>query len=272
MKSLRWMFVLTVCLSLILSLGTTSQALQVDGDKKIMVFGGRQPAPNIDPSLKTDWSRRMLQQAFYDGLYKYEGNPAKLVPWLAEKHEVNADATVWTFHLVKNAKFHNGDPVTAAAVKWSFERTLKLKKGISWMLSDLLTTSDIKVIDDHTIQFTLNQPYAPFMSVLPWWYIMNPKTVMAHEKDGDYGQDWLKDNEAGSGPFKKGRWEHGVLYEMVAVPDYWRGWPNENHPDSIIFKLIRETNSLKIGLQKGQLDMVAGLSPDDLDLVAKMPG
>ena len=272
MKSKLWIFVLTVCLGVTLSLGGTSQALEIVDGKKIMVFGGRQPAPNIDPSLKTDWSRRMLQQSFYDGLYKYEGNPAKLVPWLAEKHEVNADATVWTFHLVKNAKFHNGDPVTAAGVKFSFERTLKLKKGISWMLSDLMTPSDMKIIDDHTIQFTLNKSYAPFMSVLPWWYIMNPKTVMAHEKNGDYGQDWLKDNEAGSGPFKKGRWEHGVLYEMVAVSDYWRGWPNENHPDSIIFKLIRETNSLKIGLQKGQLDMVAGLSPDDLDLIAKMPG
>ena len=72
MKSKLWILVLTVCFGLTLSLGTTSQALQVDGDKKIMVFGGRQPAPNIDPSLKTDWSRRMLQQAFYDGLYKYE--------------------------------------------------------------------------------------------------------------------------------------------------------------------------------------------------------
>ncbi len=272
MKSRFLVILMVACIGLIFSLAGTGQAIQIVDGKKIMVFGGRQPAPNIDPSLKTDWSRRMLQQGLYDGLYKYVGNPAKLVPWLAEKYEVDADATVWTFHLVKNAKFHNGDPLTADAVKFSFERTLKLKKGISWMLAGILEISNIKVIDAYTIQFKLNSPYAPFRSVLPWWYIMNPKTVMANEKNGDYGQDWLKDHEAGSGPFKQGRWEQGVLYELEAVADYWRGWENENHPDSIIFKLIRETSSLKIGLQKGQLDMVAGLSPDDLDLIAKMPG
>jgi len=272
MKSKLWIVVLAIALGAAMLMGDPAQAIQLLDGKKVMVFGGRQPAPNIDPSLKTDWSKRMLQQAFYDGLYKYEGNPAKLMPWLAESHEVNAEATKWTFHLVKNAVFHNGDPVTAATIKWSIERTLKLNKGPSWMLSDLLTVDDIKVVDDYTLEFNLNKSYAPLMSVLPWFYVMNPKVVMKNEKDGDYGQEWLKDNEAGSGPFKKGRWEHGVLYEMVAVVDYWRGWPHENHPDSIIFKLIRETNSMKIGLQKGELDMVAGLSPDDLDLIEKMPG
>jgi peptide/nickel transport system substrate-binding protein len=89
------------------------------------------------------------------------------------------------------------------------------------------------------------------------------------QKDGDYGQAWLKDNEAGSGPFKKGRWQHGVLYEMVAVADYWKGWPSAKHPDSVVFKLIRETNSLKIGLQKGQLDIALALSADDYDLLEK---
>ena len=97
MKLKLWIPVLVVCLGLTISLGGNSHALQIVDGKKIMVFGGRQPAPNIDPSLKTDWSRRMLQQSFYDGLYKYVGNPAQLVPWLAAKHEVNADATVWTF-------------------------------------------------------------------------------------------------------------------------------------------------------------------------------
>ncbi len=53
MKSKLWIFVLTVCLGLTLSLGGTSQALEIVDGKKIMVFGGRQPAPNIDPSLKT---------------------------------------------------------------------------------------------------------------------------------------------------------------------------------------------------------------------------
>src|SRR5207244_2439848 len=80
-----------------------------------------------------------------------------------------------------NAKFTNGDPVTAEAVRWSFARTLKLNQGPAWMLSDFLKEDGIKVLNDHTIQFTLTQSYAPFLSFVPWWYVMNPKEVLAHQ-------------------------------------------------------------------------------------------
>lgn len=252
--------------------GGTTQALEIRDGKKILIYGARQPAPNIDPSQYYDWSSRMLQQSMYDGLLKYVGSPPKVIPWLAEKWESTPDAKVWTFHLVKNAKFHNGDAVTAEAVKFSFQRTLKIKKGPAWMLLDILDPSGIKVIDDHTVQFTLNKPYAPFIAVLPWWYIMNPKVVTPHEKDGDLGQEWMKDGDAGSGPFKKKRWEHGVLYELEAVADYWRGWENPNHIDGFIFKLIRESSSQRMAIQKGQCDIVEGLNPEEFDLVANYPG
>jgi peptide/nickel transport system substrate-binding protein len=54
-----------------------ANALQIVDGKKVLVIGGRQPAPDIDPSHKTDYSRRMIQQAFYDGLFKYVGNPGQ---------------------------------------------------------------------------------------------------------------------------------------------------------------------------------------------------
>lgn len=268
----RLLIFLAALLCTVLALGSTANALEIKNGKMIMVIGGRQPAPDIDPSHKTDMSRRMLQQALYDGLFKYVGNPARVDPWLAESYKASPDAKIWTIKLVKNARFHNGDPVTAKAVKWSFDRTLKLNKGPAWMLSSVLDPSNITVLDNYTVQFKLSSSYAPFISVLPWFYIMNPKVVMAHEKNGDYGQDWLKDNEAGSGPFRKGRWQHGVMYEMVAVKDYWKGWSAHKHPDSVIYKLIRETSSLKIGLQKGQLDIAVDLSADDYELLNKYRG
>lgn len=272
MKSKLWRILLVTIVAGVCIFSGAVQALEIREGKKILVFGGRQPAPNIDPSQYYDWSTRMLQQSLYDALLKYVGSPPEIIPWLATKWEVSPDAKVWTFHLVKNAKFHNGDPVTAEAVKFSFDRTLKIKKGPAWMLLDVLDPSGIKVIDDYTIQFTLSKPYAPFAATLPWWYIMNPKVVMAHEKDNDQGQEWMKDGDAGSGPFKKKRWEHGVLYEMEAVQDYWRGWEHPNHLDGIIFKLIREASSQRIAIQKGQCDIVEGLSPEDFDVVEKYPG
>ena len=159
----------------------------------------------------------MMQQAVYDALVKYEGNPAEIKPWLAERWETSEDGKTWTFHLAGNAKFHNGDPVDAEAIRYSFERGLKLNKGVAWMLKDFLTPANIEVVDARTIRFKLNSPYSAFLSFLPWWYVVNPKEVKANEVDGDYGQKWLTDHAAGSGPFKLKRWEPNVLYEVEAV-------------------------------------------------------
>jgi peptide/nickel transport system substrate-binding protein len=258
---------------LILALSTLpAAAYERVGDKKILVFAGRQEVPTIDPSVKYDWSIRMMQQALYDGLVKYVGNPPEIVPWLAERWESSPDAKTWTFHLVKNARFHNGDPVTAEAVRWSFARTLKLNQGPAWMLSDFLKEDGIKVVNEHTIQFTLTQPYAPFLSFVPWWYVMNPKQVLANEQGGDLGQKWLTDNEAGSGPFKIKRWQQGVLYEIEAVDGYWKGWPSKDHVGGVILKLVRESAAQRAALLRGEADIVEGLSADDYDQVAKMPG
>ena len=150
------------------------EAAEKVGDKFILVFGGRQPIPVLDPSQKYDWSTRMMQQSIYDALVKYENDPPEIKPWLAESWEVSPDAKVWTFNLVQNAKFHNGDPVNAEAVRFSFERTLKINKGPAWMLSSVLKPDGIKVVDDHTIRFELTDSFAPFLSFLPWWYVMNP--------------------------------------------------------------------------------------------------
>jgi len=261
------------CLLVLLATPTAPlDAFERVGDRKILVFAGRQEVPTIDPSVKYDWSIRMMQQALYDALVKYVGNPPEIVPWLAERWESSPDARTWTFHLVKNARFHNGDPVTAEAVRWSFARTLKLNQGPAWMLSDFLKEDGIKVVNEHSVQFTLTQPYAPFLSFVPWWYVMNPRQVTANEQGGDLGQKWLTDNEAGSGPFKIKRWQQGVLYEIEAVDAYWKGWPSKDHVGGVILKLVRESAAQRAALLRGEADIVEGLSADDFDQVAKTPG
>src|SRR5467141_118088 len=154
MKTARALLLSLISLALVTP---PTPAFERAGDRKILVFAGRQEVPTIDPSVKYDWSIRMMQQALYDALVKYVGNPPEIVPWLAEKWESSPDARTWTFHLAKNARFHNGDPVTAEAVRFSFVRTLKLNQGPAWTLSEFLKDDDIKVLNEHTIQFTLNQ-------------------------------------------------------------------------------------------------------------------
>ncbi|MGD1877067.1 MAG: ABC transporter substrate-binding protein [Kiloniellaceae bacterium] len=265
-------FALTLGALAATSLSQPAAAFEKTPEGPVIVFGGRQPVPNLDPSQVYNWSTRMLQQSLYDALVKYEDNPAEIKPWLASSWEKNDDATVWTFHLSSNATFHNGDPVDAAAVKFSFERTLKINKGPAWMLSSVLKPEGIEAVDAHTVRFTLEEPYAPFLSFLPWWYIMNPNEVMAHETDGDMGQAWMTEHAAGSGPFKMGRWEQGTLYQLIAQDDYWKGWPHDTHPAGVIYKLMREASTQRAALIAGQADIVEGLSSEDFDVIGQMPG
>src|SRR5690606_37415576 len=130
----------------------------------VIVFGGRQAIPVLDPHVRYDWSTRMVQQAVYDALFKYEGNPAEIKPWLAEAWEVSEDGLTWTITLVEGAKFHNGDPVDAEAVRYSFERGLTLNKGVAWMFKDVLSPENITVLDDRTVQFQLTEAFAPFQA------------------------------------------------------------------------------------------------------------
>ena len=254
-----------------LALGS-GHALAVErvGDRRMLVFSGGQPVPVLDPHVRYDWSTRMMQQAVYDALAKYEGNPARIVPWLAERWETSPDGRVWTFHLVGNAKFHNGDPVDAEAVRFSFERALKLNKGVAWMLKAQLDPAAIEAVDPRTVRITLNQPYGAFLSFIPLWFIVNPKQVSGD----DYGQKFLTDGDAGSGPYRIKRWDGQAVMALDAVPDYWKGWPmpEADRPAGVIFRVIREPAPRKAALQRGEVDMVTEMTPDDYDQLAKAPG
>jgi len=257
-----------------ISAAPPASAFERVGDRKVIVFGGRQQVPVLDPHVRYDWSTRMMQQSVYDALAKYVNNPAEIVPWLAERWESSPDAKTWTFHLVRNAKFHNGDPVDAEAVRYSFERGLKLNKGVAWMLKDFLDPEGVEVVDQHTVRFNLNKPYSAFLSFVPWWYVVNPKEVKANEVDGDWGQKYLTEKAAGSGPFRTKRWQQNVLYELEAVPDYWKGWPQgeANRPAGVIYKIIREPAAQKAALLKGEADIVEGLTPDDYGQIRSQRG
>jgi peptide/nickel transport system substrate-binding protein len=251
-----------------------AEAFEREGDRKVLVFSGGQAVPILDPHQRYDFSTRMMQNAVYDALAKYVDSPPKIVPWLAEKWESNADATVWTFNLAKNAKFHNGDPVDAEAVRYSFERGLKLNKGVAWMLKDHLDPAGIEVVDQNTIRFRMKTPFPGFISFVPWWYVVNPKQVKANEVDGDYGQKWLTENAAGSGPFKIKRWDANALMHVEAVADYWKGWPmgEANRLGGVVYRIIRESAPRMAALQRGEVDFATEMTADQYDRLKTTPG
>ncbi len=232
----------------------------------ILLYGGNQDIDNIDPATGENYSINAALRSLYDALFIYRG--ADVEPHLVESWEVNDDATVWTFKLVENAVFHDGSPITADAVVYSFNRAMAISGPPTWRWETITDENTAQALDDHTVQFTLTQPFAPFIGTLPQLFVVNPAIVEANLGD-DMGQSFLKENAAGSGPFMQGRWEIGNLYEFTAVDDYWAGWTGEDHLDGFIWIIQRDASTQLNSLLAGETQIADTIAGSDKEQITE---
>jgi peptide/nickel transport system substrate-binding protein len=260
MRSSRTVATLLTILALILM---TAPSTAVERNK-VLIMASNQDMPNIDPAVTpmSIWTAAALI-ALYDPLLMYHAD--QMVPHLATSAAPSRDATEWTIRLVRNARFQDGSPVTAEAVKYSFDRVLRIKKGPAWMWLPIMDDKSVTIADDFTLRVKLTKPFALFDKTLPNLLVVNPRIVKANDK-GDDGQAWMVSHSAGSGPFKMNEenWRNGSQYEFVADPNYWKGWPKESRLDGFIWKIIRESSAQKLALIKGEVHGAQNILPDDV--------
>ncbi|MCB1490485.1 MAG: ABC transporter substrate-binding protein, partial [Rhodobiaceae bacterium] len=167
------------------------------------------------------------------------------------------------------AKFHSGNPVTAEDVAYSLARTVKLAKGNAWMIRGIVTPEGLEAVDATTIKITLAQPFAAFLAVLPWQFILEKAAVEANLGDDD-GQTWLMTNVVGSGPFKVLRAEPGTLYQLGRADTAWQG--GGGNLDGVIWQIVRETATQRLMLQRGEAHVAVDLTSEDMDALDGAPG
>ena len=237
--------------------------------KDILLYGGNQDIDNIDPATGENYSINAALRSLYDALFIYRGE--KIEPHLVDSWSSSDDAKVWTFNLKKNAVFHDGSPVNADAVVYSFNRILEISGPPAWRWTGIADKNTAKAIGSHKVQFTLTKPFAPFVGTLPQLFVVNPTVVEANRGD-DFGQSFLKLNEAGSGHFTQGRWEIGNVYEFKAVNNYWAGWKGKDHLDGFMWIIQRDAATQKNSLLAGETHIADTPSGSDKDEIAKASG
>ncbi|MBK8020981.1 MAG: ABC transporter substrate-binding protein [Chloroflexi bacterium] len=238
-------------------------------DENVLLYGGNQDIDNIDPATGENYSINAALVSLYDALFIVRGE--ELQPNLVDTWEVNEDATVWTFNLKPNAVFHDGSPVNADAVVYSFNRIMTLQGPPTYRWAGVADADSAVALDEDTVQFTLLQPFAPFLGTLSQLYIVNPAIVEANKGD-DFGQTYLRTSEAGSGPYTMGRWEIGNVYEFVAVQDYWGGWRSENHPDRALWIIRRDSASQVNSLLANETHIADTIDLNDAARIGETPG
>ena len=245
----RCCFALITCLVLILSL----PAPPADAARKNrFVFINATEFETLDPHVKFDVPGYLPFLNMYDNLLRYQGNPPKIVPWLAEKYEASPDGMTWTFYLRKDAKFHDGSPVKADAVVYSVDRLLSLGKGPASAFLPILSKENVSAKDDYTVVFKLKKPFSPFKAIIPMLAIVNPREIKAHEKGSDWGSQWLSMNDAGSGAFKLKKWKGAAVgFTMERNKDFWLPW-GKKYLDEVEVMIMREVSSRMMAFKKGE--------------------
>jgi len=174
---------------------------------------------------------------------------ATVSPGLVEKWEKVDDLT-WKLTLVKGATFHNGEPINAAAVKFSFERMMSdaLKSPHKGKLSSF---KEVKVLDDRTFTISMSQPYAPGLYMLAQYLFVVPPEYVKKVGDAEYNL-----NPMGSGPYKLDKWVKGQEVIMSAYDKYYGPKPAYK---KLIMKGVPEEASRIAALLTGEADVISGV-------------
>ncbi|WP_457755917.1 ABC transporter substrate-binding protein [Thermodesulfatator indicus] len=167
--------------------------------------------------------------------------------------------THWRFYLRKGVKFHDGSEMKAGDVKWAIERALKDPS-----IKSLTKIKEIKVIDDYTIDFITEGPYAAFPATLHYSKvsIVSPHSEM--DKNG------VITKPIGTGPFMLVKWDPATetLY-LKGFKDYWQGKPKL---DELIIKAIPDPASREVAVEKGEIDFTCDVPYGDVERLSREKG
>lgn len=236
-------------------------------EPKVLVYGASQDIATLDPFDRVDYSISGIIRQVYDRLFRFEGGwPQPIEPGIVTEWGASDDAQEWTFKLTDKAVFHDGTPVTAESVVFSYQQTLRAQKQRSSLLAGFVDEAGIVAKDSSTVVMTLKTPYASFDRLLAFLEqpIVNMEIAKANEVDGDGGGAYLVDKEAGSGPFTVKNWQIGSVYELEAFADYWQGWPGEGRLSGVVWKKTEDPGTRKLGLLSGEFDVSDTISTSDV--------
>jgi peptide/nickel transport system substrate-binding protein len=234
--------------------------------------GGNAEPSSLDPDVDYDNGAYGILSQMYNRLVGASGTSTVTVrPDLATSWSSSKDGLTWTFHLRPNVKFHDGSAVNAQAVKFTFDRALKMKQG-GW--ADFAEIKSVDASGPLTVVFHLKYRFASFLNSLSSVYngdIVSPTVLKAHEVKGDLGAKWLYNHDAGSGAYQLDSWVHGQKITLKKFPGYWQGWSG-NHVGQVIYEFTAASATERLGLQNGSVDAAIGLSPQDFTALSKSSG
>ena len=245
----------------ILALGSLPGPAIAQTPPGVLIVGQIAEPKSLDPAAVTAVNDFRILVNVYEGLTRYGDGTLQPEPALATDWTISDDGTVYTFTLREGVTFQDGAPFNAEAVKFNFDRMLNEDHPyhdtgpfpLSFFFGAVETT---EVVDDMTVRFTLNAPYAPFLSNLayPTGLMVSPAAVREHGKD--FGR-----NPVGTGPFRFVEWKSN---ERVVVDRFEEYWGEPTGTDAVVFRPVTDANTRVAEMLAGGIDLMVEVPPTSI--------
>ena len=242
---------------------TQQSAATPEAEKKpqVLKLNLHSEPPTADPGLSEDTTSAAIIRATFDGLTRI-GQDGKPQMAAAEKVEVSEDMLTYKF-TIRDAKWSNGEPVTAKDFEYAWKRALDPATGANYAYQlyyvkngekankkeAKLDDIGVKALDDKTLEVKLENP-TPFfleLTAFPTYFPVNEKVISANAK-------WAGEakTHVGNGPFKMESWEHKSKLVLVKNDNYWD--KDTVKLDRIEFSMVEDENTELSMFENGELD------------------
>jgi peptide/nickel transport system substrate-binding protein len=253
--------VMLVLLALLAAVGGVAPALAAEGQMTIAAHITVAPRW-LDPGeTESAISPFMVLYAIHDALVK--PMPAgPMTPSLAESWSMSPDGLAYDF-VLRSAKFHNGETVTAEDVKYSFER---YRGGAATLLKGKV--KEVRAVDARRVRFVLKEPWPDFMTFYgttatgSGWIV--PKKYVEQ-----VGEDGFKKAPIGAGPYKFVSFNPGVELVLEAFDGYWRKAPAVKR---VVLRNIPDETTRAAALKRGDVDVGYNFSGPVAEEIRRTPG
>jgi oligopeptide transport system substrate-binding protein len=256
--------------------------VRANRSKTLLFHAGSEPR-TLDPQLNQGVPEGKILNCLFEGLVINDpSDNTKQLPGAAEKWEHNDDLTEWTFHLRKNGRWSNGDPLTAQDFVFSFKR--ELTPEVAAPFSDFLfvlkgaeaffkgktrdfSTVGVKALDAYTLQLELSGPTPYLLSSLTnyFWYPVHQATLLRFGGISDRTSKWtLPGNMVNNGPFILKTWRKNDVIEVVKNPYYYDQAAVKLN--GVNFYSIEDLNTVDRAFQAGQLHLTNEVALPDVPL------
>jgi peptide/nickel transport system substrate-binding protein len=245
--------------------GSSGSGSGAGGVLKIAMSAGNIPFPSTPPNEGYE-GYRFVGNNIYDGLTRLnldqDGELPEPQPSLAEKWDISADLTTWTFALRQDVKFQDGTDFNADAVIFQFDRLRNKEFQYYDAISAGLAAAAFRFfkswqkIDDYTVQVTTSEPYAWLHWDLAGIYFPSPAVVK------EFGNTDYNQHATGTGPYKMTKYVNGQVMELTRNDGYWGG---PAKLEQIVLYPQPEAASRLSMLQSGEVNWAEVPSPDSLD-------